>query len=596
MQRALAFCLFAVIGMGCQKKSLNEELESAGIAAFDPKQVEAIVESQKLELSVRLNEIQSLQEAFRNSYIGYRLKKDLIGFSGDEIFQACLGTEKQYPDRSYNQDFYERLKQCLAKFQDGHLNIVRTNRSLNLLSPISSGAWINGKWLIARVRPALIAKLIELGELSKEDGEAIAAGTQILEIDGVLAEQELLRFENLVAASSILGRRAEAADSYFTRSLLYPKTKTLSLKLLTKANQQVTVTLPWFSFARSGADLLETPMILQNLGVRPTQALEKASELLTSRGFENWKPVFKDLEERHSYISNGDDVLLTGKATIQNQKVCYLQALTFGLEYDENNNTFPIQESANPEKSVNYADVAEQFLSQCDSEGLGLVLDLRDNGGGDAELVEQLTTLFDQPGAPLILRATALSTRPGNIALLQNLQMMNPDPSLNVKLFSDAWLQAVQNQQDISPWIIRKTNDYKSSVFNQKVTVLTGPACYSACENAVARFKSTGRGKIVGNPTHGTGFGFRSFGIAETKWRSGLNSFEVTIPNQAFHNIFADELLIAENGQKGQLVPFEKVMVLENHPTEPDVKYELQEKDLNDFEGYLEFLSQHINW
>jgi len=56
---------------------------------LDPADLKNFVLNQRIGRQQVVKAVADLQQSFKNSYIGYELKKNLIGRSGDEIFASC---------------------------------------------------------------------------------------------------------------------------------------------------------------------------------------------------------------------------------------------------------------------------------------------------------------------------------------------------------------------------------------------------------------------------------------------------------------------------------------------------------------------------
>jgi hypothetical protein len=92
----LVFSLFSChqnpAGDGPVRLSLNSQ-------TFTPESILDFVNSTRITRENALSSLQAMKASFRESYIGYELKKQLIGKSGDEIFAEC--------ERMFNAKFDE---------------------------------------------------------------------------------------------------------------------------------------------------------------------------------------------------------------------------------------------------------------------------------------------------------------------------------------------------------------------------------------------------------------------------------------------------------------------------------------------------------
>ena len=223
------------------------------------------------------------------------------------------------------------------------------------------------------------------------------------------------------------------------------------------------------------------------------------------------------------------------------------------------------------------------------------ILDLRENGGGSPTLAEVLYEYFETSETPQTYRVVNLLNNSGNMTYLAaKLDGVEKEKdNLEQLLTFQAIKNSFETKAPVSDWIALKIKREKS-IFTGPLTVLTSPACVSACDGFSNRIKLSGRGRLLGTHTNGTGFGFDESETSTTVFQDHLKLYTAKMPNRSFQNMLvaSDKDYSVEGDLKGSVIAREKVEIIENRPTEPDVKIEYTRKDLTDnFSDYISKLS-----
>lgn len=595
--RILPFLLgLGLFIVGCQSKVEENAMDLGnGVSIYDPQELTALLNAQKISEEQRRLSISSLRTAFKASYVGYELKKSLIGLSGDEIFAKCL--DKTTVNPLSNTEFYDEVRKCLALFKDTHIYVNSLVESAWLTTGVAEAGWVGDRLTIFSTRPKLLTKLEEVKKVPEGTfSSIIKKGAWIVEINGRPALENIQELEAYVSASSPLAARYQATMDFFTRSYAYPKEAGVTLKIRPTKGSDYVITLPWVQWSDSGS--MESRQDLESRGLLETDQL--AEDSITGRqGFALDSPLFSELDEKLEYFlkpsKDSKSVLLVGLATIKEQKVCYLQLKSFNLDEGNSGYRFPVYYEEGPESFTESGliDVLNMYLRNCEMMKQPVIWDLRNNGG-DARLAAEIFALFETSSETQVFQARASSAGPGNLAVaLVNLSDLNPKTTMvESELYLQAYQEAQKNNTSITPWVLQRSLNFETAAFTGPVVVLTSPQCVSACDNTARRFKATGRGLLVGEPTNGTGFGSESGANASASFRDPFNLYSVNIPNSAFQSVvLSNDLTYLENSeQKGLMLPFEQITPLENHPTLPDVEVHLTPRDLADYGDYIEAL------
>ncbi|WP_413287736.1 S41 family peptidase [Bdellovibrio sp. HCB337] len=583
--------------LGCQSK-VDQNTVNLGenLAVYNPDDLDKLLEDKKLTEDQRKTSIEALRTAFKASYVGYDLKKTLIGKSGDEIFDECLKDTTTAPMSTV--EFYDEVRKCLARIQDTHIAVSKIITSAKIITGIAGGMWVGDQLIISGTRPKLLAKFEELAGVPEGTyTKAFKVGVQVEEIDGRPALEAAQELEPYISGSSRLAVRADVSEYLFTRTFHYPKNAKIDLKLRLEDGSTFQATLPWVIWSGTGS--LEPKSELVRRGLSESSKLG-ANTLPKREGFEDGSELFKTLINRHEYHSSqttdSGSIVVTGYAELNKQMHCYLQISGFSLSEGTEPPRYPIYEPTGDKfLKAGFIDVIKTHLQTCEAFKANVILDLRSNGGGTSRLAAEMFSLFENTSGPLIYQGRSHSTRPGALPVIFDyLSELDPkktkvEAEMYLKVFQEA--QATQSQT--TAWVLERQAKFETGIFNGKVLVLTGPQCVSACDNSVRRFKATGRGTIVGEATNGTGFGFISDGEeGGAYFRDPFNLYLVSIPNSAFqsHVLPTNTVFIEDEVQKGLIVPFDQIPLLENHPTIPDVEIKLTRKDLLGYEDYLQAL------
>lgn len=578
----------------------NANYISENVSFYDPKIILDYVKKNKITPDQAISSIDALQKSFKNSYIGYNLKKSLINKSGDEIFNECKAQLSQNSEGLSSFEFYDYVLQCLAGFKDSHIYLSKTITPSFVSTGVSESKIINNKLYISRIRPALIKKIEELQKLP--DGsltEKLKVGTEILLIEGNSPQIEIEKLRKYISASSDLAFQNDATLYLFTRTFAYPIRTNISLTLRLNDSSTAEVVLPWVQVSNgSYQGSIESRTLLSDRGIIKSSEMNPDNKFVSSKGADLSLPLFKNINNLHTYQdSNENDALLTGVISLQNKNYCYMQLNTFDIDSDAEFD-YKIFELINEKKTpMSLPEVLKNYLQSCEASKTPFIFDLRNNPGGNMRLAELIYAMFETDGKKTIYSARSNLSAIGNFSVIGNSlnYIDSEDASLENLLNFQSMKEALDSNSPTTSWILTKKLKLQRGLFNGDVFVLTSPDCVSACEGTANRFKKSGRAKIIGDSTNGTGFGFWSYDKGKTIFRDPLNLFEVEVPNHAFQTAIVEndsEFKIMDE-VKGALMSFDKMSVLENNPVTPDIEIKYSLNDLmGDYPDYIESLSK----
>lgn len=609
---AISFSLFS-----CQQNPASDGpiRLSLNSQTFTPESIREFVNNTRISRENALNSLQAMKISFRESYIGYELKKQLIGKNGDEIFAECERIYNQKydenPDGIYSHEYIDLNSACLALFKDSHLDVLPQGNQPLVVTGIQRMRQFGNKYHITSIRPNLLKKFEEIGSLPTDSlVNSVKLGDEILEIDGQRPATALQQLKQLIGASSPRAQELLASSFFFNRKFGYPKTGRMTLKLKNSSGQVATVEMPWVQITRGAFDTASSLydrqiVLLENresrseseitAGTLTTQTVVTSEEdLFKSEHLLTQFEIFRQMSSAKTYFSDraGQKEALTHALVTHNNKAaCYLRVDTFTLDaasgieravYAESGSTHVVQDAIL---------IIKSFLETCEVNSNKLIIDLRNNPGGDPNYGLQIYELLADRTKAQVSTAGNYLMRNGNTNFLSQIMSgFNPQsPSAAHQLILSVFQRDTDNTFGVSDWLVKQQKE-TTTVFTKPLIVLTSSNCISTCDLFSHIIKNSERGRIVGTATNGTGFGFvATVTSASTEFRDTLNYFKVRIPNQAFSTTTATGADIIEDSTiRGFILPFSEVPLIENSPAQPDVNLDFTLKDYTD--GYSDYL------
>jgi hypothetical protein len=547
-----------------------------------------------------------LRDALRARYVFLDAKQALLAqpFDARAHLDACVAGERAIEREDEPLRFYDRIRRCLAGFEDGHLLVSTPDR----LPQVSLGVGFRragGKIVVGwRER--------SLGELA---GGAVAAalppGAELVAIDGRPAAAAAEELGRHVSASSAEARLERAVEALGRRDFAYPERRIAALTVAV-AGVLRTVEVPWWVSPGAGRHPLAGAWA-RRTAVAETDRLAWFEDAARPRpgaavdGAPGWAPILPPAAAAglREYTDEGGRVAVRlGAVARGGRDVCYLQILTFHTE------TLSAAGRRRP-----FPEVIDEAVRDCGARGLDLVLDLRRNEGGyldhSTAVAEALAPAGSaQPGGALVLRATERNEavyreRAGGAAA--------PAPARQDPLAPAHVLEAIgaarREGRPFTPAFVGGPLRPRPAVggYSGRVVALTGPACMSACDRLVALLRASGRAVLLGEPTEGAGGSQQETPQVSARWTDGARRLTVSIPNAAFgvpRGAAAPVVpALAEPGgaplplgraagmRAGELSAeaFFDLFLIENRPVAPDVPYGTAVEDVTaSNRGWLE--------
>ncbi len=173
-------------------------------------------------------------------------------------------------------------------------------------------------------------------------------------------------------------------------------------------------------------------------------------------------------------------------------------------------------------------------------------------------------------------------------------QLPNVDEIDGFDVAVDLMREAIKNRKDYTSAFAKGTGSVEPSEevagFDLPIVALVTPECISACDGQSMLLKGSGRAKIIGTHSNGTGAGFFADGPYSTKWQDEYSVVTMNVPSYLFG--FPGKLDQVVYRDEDAYYNFNS----ENRPTVADIEYKPSLDDyLNDGIGWFNKAIEVIN-
>jgi hypothetical protein len=528
-----------------------------------------------------------LGEALSARYVFWGEKARLLAVAGGardfdprEQLEGCAAAERAIPREPDPLRFLDRLRACIAAFEDGHLFMALPRALPQASLGLRLRRAADGRVWVAYLDPGLSRWL---GETPGGEGR-LQVGDEVVAVDGRPVGEAIAALARLVPGSSAAARAERAVDALGRRDFAYPEQPEAALTVEGgQGGDRREVRLPWLVAPGAERDPLLGPW-LRRVGVAASDRIDWRAESRgawlrepgAAPGLLRGDPAVGPEDAARLTAYRGDSGGLAARLGSMGadggSPACYAQLLTLHTERLE---AFG---RARP-----LPDVLREFVRGCDERHLDLVLDLRQNEGGYLSHSSALAALLEPagaraPGGALLLRATAQNER----VYRERAPMLGgagPRGAGGVATEPEQILSAIRDArragEEFTPAFLEPSLAADGG-FRGRVVVLTSPGCMSACDRLAALLQRGGRAVLVGEPTEGAGASQQETREQSARWVDPGGLVGVSIPNAAM-----GVQATAEAGAgRADARRFFAELAFENRPVRPDLPYATTRDDL----------------
>ncbi len=525
-----------------------------------------------------------MREALEKRYVFYPVKGRMITdgsvpFDSRKHLDACVAEERSIPREDDPLRFYDRMRKCVAGFDDGHLLLGVPARLPQVALGLGLRLVDDRVYLANRERKLVSYLKTVSGVRDLED--ILTVGNEVVEIDGRPVQEALRDLAQYEPASSDAARMERAVDALTRRDFRFPSRRVAALTLLVRGVRR-TVELPWWISPDAESHVM-TQAYVRRVGIATTDLLawryDEAKDLWdrdtgSAQGYLRADTILppRDASALREYFDDQDRLAVRLGEVVRrrDRAYCYLQILSFHSET-----------LGNPEGRQPFSTVLEGFVRRCKEKDLDLVLDIRQNEGGYLAHSSALMAMLGErqksyPGGALLLRANTLNQLiyQQRMPMLGGVPAREADDAFAPRRIVEAIGAAKRAQREFTPAFLEQPLQADSAVggYDGRVVALIAPTCMSACDRLAAMLRSSGRAVLLGSPTEGAGGSQQEARNLVVRWSDPEGLLTLSIPNAAMG---VQRVLPVSDGARGERSSeeFFQTLAFENRPVQPDLPY-----------------------
>ncbi|MFG1484307.1 S41 family peptidase [Halobacteriovorax sp. HFRX-2_2] len=552
----------------------------------------------------RVEIITDLYKQTKAEYALWEVKKKRIGVDGDMIFKEAIEAEQSIADvddaisqaRS-NMEFYDRARKLIASFQDTHFGLNTHIAAPWIVSGFNTKLVADsGKVIIA----SKYAKVIEKSVIETQNYnlKMIELGDELISVDGVKVSDAIEALMPYIDASSPAFARSRAAAMLIERYFLFPTKPYFDIEFKSEKTQTVYKTrLPlYYSGNTSIVRKKDISFYLEQKGFLKLKELRfkwdnqkrtfvKDTSLKVETLPEGLPTGAIELENWTSANGGGSPIVRSALILKDAKAYAYMQV-----------NSFSVSTVYYKGEQLSFIEALRKNIKFFKAQNLNLILDIRNNGGGNGGYPAQLLAMLTEQGQsyPNATWASAVTRYMRQLIEYYGVEEIFKDiGGSDWTMQSDAFFEAAAEGRTLS----RATQNYDITAdpqvggFDGKIVALVSPNCISACDITSILLQGSKRAKLIGTHANGTGAGYRSNDVYNTQFKDRYNVFSTQIPNMLFG-------YGVEGHQFGDLLGIDSAYELnsENVPVQADVNYVETKKDLTNYmSGWIEKAIEVLN-
>lgn len=540
----------------------------------------------------RVEILEDIYKQTKAEYTLWEIKKRRIAVDGDQVFTNAIEREMAIEDVNApveqaraNLDFITRVKEVIATFEDTHFGINPVLNTPWVLNGLDANL-IEGKILVTGFYDKVLAKTISMSDDGQNISQ-ISMGDEIVSIDGIEAREYAKSLEKYIDGSSKGFREYRAANLVMARYFSYPQRSFSDIEIkVQKLEKTIKVRLPWYAsdntkrkdalfyFKTKGFPTLDSFRFKWNESKR---VWEKDSSLK----FRGWNGAA--LPEGAIELENWKSAA-TGGSTIVRSAIILDKATAYGFLQI---NSFSVRELFKGQEKKDFISAIRGAVQYFKEQELKVILDLRNNGGGNGNFPEQVLSLLTEEGQTY--RNTTWAKRLTRYTR-QFIDYYHTDELYQEISNEEFWQEmidqiffAVNDNRNHTPAITEGfvTADKEVGGFANDIVALISPNCISACDIMSMLLKSSKRATIIGTTSNGTGAGYWSNDKLSTNFEDRFHIFRTNIPNSLFGYPGSDDTIVFGEDSAYELNS-------ENRPVIADIEYiETFEDYKNDSSGWI---------
>lgn len=470
--------------------------------------------------------------------------------------------EQDIANTTSNQDFYYKMVEYIAAYQDGHFGMYLPSDAAASVPVVTD--LVEGKVLITQIKRDKLP----------ESKFNFQVGDEITSVDGTPVSQYLDKISRYVGSGNPATVRRFAAWSVFSRRaqrMPLPSEKTITVEIRRGTSELIeSATLDWEVL---GSDPDES-------GVSPVRPLSSVANVNFGR-LDN--PIVRDfipLESDSNYACSPDTrVEIPKDATIimKSPFVAYYHPTAKGnVGYLRIPHYYP-----QPGPGEHSTDVVLRWVnsyhyavSQLEKNTVGLIIDQDHNCGGSVWVVHKMLAMFmDKPFKESQFQL--LASKEGYLDLKA---WTNETPEFTfdregmdrvLKLVEETWLKGTSRLTPMTAIDGQETFPNEAIHYTKPIVVLIDEVAGSGGDMFPAMMKGLGRAKLFGQRTSGLG--------------GHVTRYPARLPNSQLTFRMTKSLFYDPNGQ-----------AIENHGAVPDQTYTITRNDV--LYGFKEYRQQYLNY
>lgn len=487
----------------------------------------------------RVRALTEFFDAVEEQYALLSIKRRRVGLDFQALKQRTLAAEAAIGDvtdpvaqAEANLRYLDRVRQCAAQFQDGHLLVEPASSTVPVVLPFRVEK-IEGKFVVTGLAPKLLAYEDSLNSDGPQISE-LAVGDEVLTMGGVPPAALVQQLASYIRGSSAAIREIHAADALTTRDFAYPDARSIAVEIRKReSGARVRLQLQWLYAGSVRSDLavyLQNKRFMRYDQLKLTWDADKSAWNSSEEGMmpSDWQQTGPSLLQGLTYVSeaDGDEVVRTGYLLREGKAIGYLRFNRF--------TSLPIKASGGSRTTA--LATIQNFVKELKRAKVPLILDLRFNYGGSADLVSPVASALSRTGHVSAGSVQAFRLTRENLlikdAFFAEMGTTGVLTGVQQDEFLGAFAQAVADRAEFTAAMALAdvAADPQVGGYDENLVVLTSARCSSGCDMLAGLLKGMGRGPLLGTPTQGTGAGYLSSNELPQIWRDSRSIFKARIP------------------------------------------------------------------